>query len=56
MIVELGTGVGISTIYLASGSPGTPLHSIEGDTDRAALGCTTDYADACSGTGIHSLG
>ena len=36
MIIELGTGVGISTMYLHSGSPDTPLHSIEGDKDRAA--------------------
>jgi predicted O-methyltransferase YrrM len=35
MIIELGTGLGISTIYLSSGSPETPLHSIEGNTDRA---------------------
>jgi predicted O-methyltransferase YrrM len=37
MIVELGTGLGISTMYLFSGSPDTPLHSIEGDKERAAL-------------------
>lgn len=37
MIVELGTGVGISTIYLASGSPESPLHSIEGNRERAEL-------------------
>ena len=37
MIVELGTGLGISTMYLSSGSPDTPLHSIEGDKERAAL-------------------
>ena len=35
MIVELGTGVGISTMYLASASRETPLHSIERDTERA---------------------
>ena len=35
MIIELGTGLGISTIYLSSGSPETPLHTIEGNTDRA---------------------
>ncbi len=35
MIIELGTGLGISTIYLASASSDTPLHSIEGNTDRA---------------------
>ena len=37
MIVELGTGMGISTLYLSSGSPEIPLHSIEGDRERAAL-------------------
>lgn len=37
MIVELGTGLGISTLYLASGSPGTTLHSIEGNTERATI-------------------
>jgi predicted O-methyltransferase YrrM len=37
MIIELGTGVGISTIYLSEGSPGTPLHSIEGNRERAVL-------------------
>jgi len=37
MLVELGTGLGISTLYLATGAPGTPLHSVEGNTDRAAF-------------------
>jgi len=36
MILELGTGLGISTIYLSAGSPETPLHSIEGNMERAA--------------------
>lgn len=35
MIIELGTGLGVSTLYLGSGAPEVPLHSIEGDTDRA---------------------
>jgi len=35
MIIELGTGLGISTLYLASSSPEVPIHSIEGNTDRA---------------------
>lgn len=34
-IVELGTGLGISTIYLAAGSPQTQLHTIEGNHNRA---------------------
>jgi predicted O-methyltransferase YrrM len=37
MIIELGTGMGISTIYLFAGSPETPLHSIEHNRERAAL-------------------
>jgi predicted O-methyltransferase YrrM len=36
MILELGTGMGISTLYLASAAPEIPLHSIERDTERAA--------------------
>jgi predicted O-methyltransferase YrrM len=35
MIIELGTGLGISALYLGSGAPDVPLHSIEGNTDRA---------------------
>jgi predicted O-methyltransferase YrrM len=35
MIMELGTGVGISTMYLASAAPETTLHSIERDMGRA---------------------
>lgn len=37
MVVELGTGLGISTLYLSTGSPQTPLHSIEGNAERAAF-------------------
>jgi predicted O-methyltransferase YrrM len=37
MMVELGTGLGISSLYLATGAPETPLHSIEGNTERAAF-------------------
>lgn len=37
MIVELGTGLGLSTLYLATGSPDTPLHSVEGNTQRATF-------------------
>jgi len=35
MIIELGTGMGISTLYLSGGSPETPLHSIERHRERA---------------------
>ncbi len=37
MVVELGTGLGVSTLYLARGAPGIPLHSIEGNTQRATF-------------------
>jgi len=37
MIIEMGTGMGVSALYLSSGSPETPLHSIERDKERAAL-------------------
>jgi len=37
MMVELGTGLGISSLYLATGSPGTQLHTIEGNTERATF-------------------
>ena len=37
MIIELGTGMGVSTLYLSCGSPEAPLHSIERDKQRAAL-------------------
>jgi len=34
-IVELGTGLGVSAMYLATGSPQTQLHTIEGSHSRA---------------------
>ncbi len=34
-VLELGAGLGISALYLAAGSPGTPLNTIEGNADRA---------------------
>jgi predicted O-methyltransferase YrrM len=37
VIIELGSGLGISTLYLASGSMGSALHSIEGDRHRASF-------------------
>ena len=37
MIIELGSGLGISTLYLAAGSPHAPLHSIEGNAHRASF-------------------
>ena len=35
MIIELGTGLGVSALYLGKGSPGIPVHTIEGNQDRA---------------------
>ena len=35
VILELGTGLGISTLYLSAGSPGIPVHTIEGISERA---------------------
>ena len=37
IIIELGSGLGISTLYLASANPDVPLHSIEGNCDRASF-------------------
>lgn len=36
-ILELGTGLGISTMYLAGGSPGTPVHTVEGSRLRTRI-------------------
>jgi len=53
MIVELGTGLGISTLYLATGSPGTPLHSIEGNTERATFAAQMVSRCALGPVSIH---
>lgn len=37
MILELGSGLGLSALYLSAGAPGIPLHSIEGAEERAAF-------------------
>jgi predicted O-methyltransferase YrrM len=37
IILELGTSLGISTLYLASGAPGSVIHTIEGSEKVAAL-------------------
>jgi len=37
VIIEMGSGLGISALYLASGSPKVALHSIEGSTHRASF-------------------
>jgi len=35
VILELGTGAGVSALYLSAGSPGIPMHTIEGNEERA---------------------
>jgi hypothetical protein len=35
MIIELGTGLGVSTLYLSAGCPQARLHTIEGNRERA---------------------
>ncbi len=37
VVLELGTGLGISSLYLASGSTGVVLHTIEGNSVRASF-------------------
>lgn len=36
-IIELGTGLGISTVYLASSLPSAELHTVEGDKERLSF-------------------
>jgi predicted O-methyltransferase YrrM len=37
VVLELGTGLGVSTIYLSGGHPGVPVYSFEGNRERAAF-------------------
>jgi predicted O-methyltransferase YrrM len=53
VIIELGSGLGISTLYLASGSPKVPLYSIEGDSHRAAFACSLLTRNNLESTSIH---
>jgi predicted O-methyltransferase YrrM len=53
MMLELGTGLGISALYLATGSPGTPLHSIEGNTERATFAAQLVSRCALGPVSIH---
>jgi len=53
MIVELGTGLGVSTLYLAAGAPGVPLHSMEGDMERAAIAAQLMCRRNLEGVSIH---
>ncbi|HLN19784.1 MAG TPA: class I SAM-dependent methyltransferase [Bacteroidales bacterium] len=49
-IIELGTSLGISTMYLASGCPGTAVHTIEGCPE-----CSDIARDNISGTGFENV-
>ncbi len=53
MIVELGGGLGVSTLYLAAGAPGTALHSIEGNTERAAFAAQLICRSSSGQVSIH---
>jgi len=50
MIIELGTGLGISSIYLAAGSPDTPMHTIEGNSHRVEF--ATGLIKRCELNGV----
>lgn len=45
MIVELGTSFGISTMYLAAGSPESVVYTIEGSDEIAGI-ATTNFAES----------
>lgn len=49
-ILELGTGLGISALYLAAGSPGIPLQTVEGNRERADF--SSDLIKRCGFPGV----
>ncbi|MEZ5071778.1 MAG: hypothetical protein R2751_12665 [Bacteroidales bacterium] len=53
VLLELGTGLGVSGMYLASGSPGTALHTMEGDSDRAHFAETLFKRLGQTGVKVH---
>jgi predicted O-methyltransferase YrrM len=53
MVLELGTGLGVSTLYLAAASPGVPLHSMEGNTERAAFAASLLCRSGLEQVSIH---
>ncbi|MCP4310443.1 MAG: class I SAM-dependent methyltransferase [Bacteroidetes bacterium] len=53
IVIELGSGLGVSTLYLASGSPEVPLHSIEGNTDRASFAAQLICRNKLGSTSVH---
>jgi hypothetical protein len=54
MIIELGTGLGVSTIYLSAGHPGAPLHTIEGNAERAGFAAVLIKRCSLSNVKIHT--
>lgn len=52
-IIELGTGLGVSTLYLASGSHGVPLASFEGNMEKAAFAAQLFNRNQLEGISIH---
>lgn len=53
MIIELGTGMGISAAYLATGSPGIPFHTIEKNRERARIASGLIQAGNSGAVHIH---
>lgn len=53
MILEMGTGLGISTIYLAAGCSNAILHTIEGNHDRAEFAATVIKRCELDGVKVH---
>ena len=52
-VVELGSGLGISTAYLRAGSPQTSFHSVEGGRIRALLAAQVIYRSKLNKVNIH---
>lgn len=52
-VVELGSGLGISTAYLRAGSPKTTFHSVEGGRIRALLAAQVIYRSKLEKVNIH---
>lgn len=53
MVIELGTGLGISTLYLSAGSPGIPLHTLEGNPHRAEFSEKLIKRSGLKGVKVH---
>jgi predicted O-methyltransferase YrrM len=53
VVLELGTGLGVSTLFLAAGSPGTPLHTIEGNRARADFSSELFKRSGLSAVKVH---